>query len=237
MFNNRKKNCKDVRGSPRVSRESAHSFIIVFGFVQTFAKYSGKMPSTRSVSHKGKRRADSIEGQLPQVSAPSAARPAKKRKLEETDASELDAGTLITPSQTYPTARTKRRSEELMRRRRRARLLQRASTQVEIQPDKLKSPSPVALPTPNSVKEEPAEDDDPVAEVKAVGRLATLQAELAAKDRVGGIPPFYELSGINTDMKMSRRSSMVMSSRFKLSRTLFNAKSVLNRSNSLTRMF
>lgn len=135
------------------------------------------------MSLKGKRRADSTEGQLPQVSAPSGARPAKKRKLEETDA--LDTGTLTVPSRTYSTARSKRRSEELMRRKRKARLLQRASTRVQIQPDKSKSPSPVALPTPNSGKEEPVEDGDPVDEVKSVDGLTKLEAELAAKDRVG----------------------------------------------------
>jgi hypothetical protein len=147
------------------------------------------MQSTRSVSYKVKRRADSIEGQLPQVSAPSGARPAKKRKLEETDVLELDAGTMATPSQTYPAARTKRRSDELMlmRRRRKARRLQRASTQVQIQLDKPKSPSPVALPTPNSVKEEHIEEDDPVAMDKAVDGVTTLHAELAAKDRVRSI--------------------------------------------------
>ena len=144
-----------------------------------------KMPLTRSGSHKGKRRADSVEGQSPQVSAPSGARPAKKRKLEETDA--LDAETLAVHSRTYSTARTKRRSEELIRRRKKARLLQRASTRVQIHVDKPKSPSPVALPTPNSVDEGCGGGDDPVAKDEAVDELTKLRTEVDAKDRVGGI--------------------------------------------------
>lgn len=72
-----------------------------------------------------------------------------------------------------------------MRRRRKARLLQRASTRVQIQLDKSKSPSPVALPTPNSGNEDPVEDGDPVDKVKTVDGLTEVQAELAAKDRVG----------------------------------------------------
>lgn len=143
------------------------------------------MPLTRSVSQKSKRRADSIEILPPQVSAPSGARPAKKRKLEETDA--LDAGTLAVHSRTYSTARTKKRSEELIRRRKKARLLQRASTRVQIHVDKPKSPSPVALSTPNSVNEEHGGGDDPVAKDEAVDELTKLQAEVDAKDRVGGI--------------------------------------------------
>jgi hypothetical protein len=140
---------------------------------------------TLSEARKGKRRADSIEGQGSRASAPSVARPAKKRKLDETDA--LDAWTWAASSRTYPTERTRRRSEELIRRRKKARLLQRASTRVQIQLDKSKSPSPVALPTPSSVKEEDIEDDNPITKDKAVDELTKLQAELAAKDRVGGI--------------------------------------------------
>ena len=76
-----------------------------------------------------------------------------------------------------------------MRRRKKARLLQRASTRVQIQVDKPKSPSPVALPTPDSVKEEHVGGNDPAAKDGAVDELTKLQAELAAKDRVGGITP------------------------------------------------
>ena len=74
-----------------------------------------------------------------------------------------------------------------MRRRKKARLLQRASTRIQIQVDKPKSPSPVALPTPSSVKEEHIGDNDPAAKDESVDELTKLQAELAAKDRVGGI--------------------------------------------------
>ena len=143
------------------------------------------MATTRSVSRKGKRRADSIEGQPFQVSAPSVARPAKKRKLEETDA--LDAGTLSVS--TYSTTRTRRKSEELTRRRKKARLLHRASTRVHIQPDKPRSPSPVALPTPSSVKEEYIEDDNTDAAEKPDNELTRLWMELAAKDRVRAVTP------------------------------------------------
>ena len=144
------------------------------------------MATTRAVSRKGKRRADSIEGHAVHVSAPSPARPTKKRKLEETDA--LDAGAwTAASSRTHSTARSKRRSEELTRRRQKARLLQRASTRVQIQLDRPKSPSPVALPTPSSVKEECTEDDDTGPTGNAGDELTKLHAELAAKDKVGGV--------------------------------------------------
>jgi hypothetical protein len=142
------------------------------------------MATTRSVSRKSKRRADSVEGQPPQVSAPPVARPAKKRKLEDTDA--FDVGT--SSSRPYSTPRTKRRSEELTRRRQKVRMLQRASTRVQIEMPK--SPSPVALPTPTSViKEEYIEDDNSIAKEIGVDELSKLRAELAAKDAVGGVTP------------------------------------------------
>ena len=52
-----------------------------------------------------------------------------------------------------------------------------------------------------------------------------------------GWEALYEFGAIDTDLRMSRRSSTLMSSRFKLSRTLFNARSVLNKCINLTRMF
>jgi len=147
------------------------------------------MATTRSASRKAKRRADSIDGHPPQVSvsAPSVsgARPAKKRKLEEVDALALDAGPLIASERAH--SRTKRRSDELARRRQKVRLLRRASTRVHIQPDRPKSPSPVALPTPSSFQEDDIEEDDHSAKEEASDELAKLRAELAAKDMVGGV--------------------------------------------------
>lgn len=164
-----------------------HSFIIAPWLPLNLREFQEKMATTCSVSRKSKRRADSIEGQPVRVSAPPVARPTKKRKLEETDA--LDAGTLTGSSRTHSTARTQRRSEEVTRRRRKARLLQRASTRVRIQLDKPRSPSPVALPTPSSVKEEYIEEEETVAADEADDELTKLRAELAAKDRVRGVAP------------------------------------------------
>ena len=141
--------------------------------------YENSAKKMATPSRKAKRRLDPIEGrpgQPLQISTPSVAPPAKKRKLDETDV--LATGTMAESSQAHSTNKPTRKLKEFTQRRwrQKARLLQGASMRIQID-----EPA-VALPTLSSVQEEHVEDDNPKGE--GVGELTKLCAELAAKDEV-----------------------------------------------------